>query len=93
MAKKKQEMNLEEVEKITEEYKDKKNFSMKDTIKLMKKSSLSYKQLNQAMTLIAKETERLAEEAEARGEEFDRQEFLKQKAEGIINEAKKSKKK
>lgn len=93
MAKKKQEMNLEEVEKITEEYKDKEKFSLKDIRALMKKSSLSYKQITQAMNLLAKETEQKAAEAEARGEEFDRQEYLKNKMENVMAEAKGKKKK
>jgi len=83
MAKEK-EINMDTAQEILDEYKDQKTFSMKDTIKLMKKSGLSYKQVMEGMKIIGKETERLAAEAEARGEEFDRKEFLNNKMKEIM---------
>ena len=87
MAKK--ELNMETAQEIVEEYKDQEKFSMKDTIKLMKKSGLSYKQLMQGMKMIAEETEKVAAEVEARGEVFDRKEFFRQKMEVVAKQGKK----
>ena len=74
----KQKKVLSTAEKIAEEYKDTEKFTMKEIIKMMKSSGLSYGQIMKQMKAIGKATE---EYAATQGDDFDRKEFLKQQME------------